>query len=60
MWAKCMLEESAPLPSLCPKDFADNAKFFLYLFYGLRLEDITHENCKDVYLNLVNIIERIV
>ena len=54
-----MLEESAPLPSLCP-DFADNAKFFLYLFYGLTLDDITHENCKDVYLNLVNIIERIV
>ena len=56
LWAQCMQEKSIPAPPLCPLEFKENAEYFLNALYGLTLPDVTHQNCKEVYLKLVNIV----
>ena len=54
LWTYFMLHESSKAKSLCPEDFYDNALFFLERYFGMGINDITHRNCKLVYVALVN------
>ena len=60
LWARCMLEESITPPPLCPSDLAEDIEFFMRMLLGLTLSDITHANCKRIYVLLTNFIETIV
>ena len=55
-----MMEDSVSTPLLCPKEFTENAEYFLNVIYGVTLNDITHQNCEHIYLALVIIIETII
>lgn len=52
LWARGMLE-TIPAPPVCPVLFKDAVEAVLRLTLGLSVNDITHANCKNVYLYLV-------
>ena len=45
----CMLNKSCAAPPL-PADFGDQVSFFLDAIFGLTLDQITHQNCMEIYL----------
>ena len=51
LWLKCMREKSREPPKLFPNDFKESATVMLYDRLGLTVEDISHENCRNVYVN---------
>lgn len=53
LWVNCMLDESVTAPPLFPGRFGDLCDDVL-CDMGLSLDDITHANCRDVYLKLVD------
>ena len=57
LWATCMMEESKPMPKFYPDDFKRSAEIVLQSTLGFTREDINHENCRMVYLKLVDLIE---
>lgn len=59
IWAHCMLHESTAPPELCPENFKDICEDVLE-DSGLTLSDITHTNCRDIYLELVQNIKTLV
>ena len=52
LWAHCMLTKSCDHSLNCPEDFTENALYFLEHVFGLTLDQVTHQNCIEVYLNL--------
>lgn len=52
LWAHCMLTETCDDSLTCPEDFTENAVYFLEVVFGLTLDQVTHQNCVEVYLNL--------
>ncbi len=62
LWARCMLSdtESVSSPPLCPPEFVENALFFLERVFGMSVPDITHENCTQVYTDLVSVLEIVI
>ena len=52
-----MMEESNPLPKFYPNDFKRSAEIVLQSTLGFTEEDINHENCRMVYLKLVDLLE---
>ena len=59
LWTKCMLEYSKKAPQLCPTDLANDVEYFMHALLGLTLADLTHDNCKDVYLYLTSLLKNI-
>lgn len=57
LWAMCMMGESKPMPKFYPDDFKRSAEIVLHRALGFRRQDINHENCKMVYIKLVELIE---
>ena len=55
-----MIEYSKKPPPLCLTDLAEDIEYFLHVLLGMTLSDLTHENCKDVYICLAQFIESIV
>ena len=60
LWLKCMREKSREPPKLFLNDFKESATVMLYDRLGLTVEDISHENCRNVYLKLVNEIQTLI
>lgn len=60
LWATCMLEHSKTPPPLCPSHLAEDLEYFMHTELGITLADITHDNCKSVYVDLASFIESIV
>ena len=52
LWVKCMMVESCHEPPLCPVEFERAARIVLSEL-GLSIDNVTHANCCDVYLLLV-------
>lgn len=52
-----MIQESKPIPKFYPNDFKKSAETVLYRALGFTVQDIIHENCRQVYLKLVVLIE---
>lgn len=52
LWATCMIE-SEPAPPLCPIPFKNAVCQLLSENLGMSIDDVTHENCHNVYLRLV-------
>ena len=53
LWARGMVE-SEPASLVCPAVFKDAAEVVLRSTLGLSVDDITHTNCRNVYLHLVH------
>ena len=60
LWAHCMLYESIASPPLCPESFKDICEDVLHDTLNLSPDDITHANCRNIYLQLVNSIKILV
>lgn len=60
LWLKCMREKSKEPPRLVPGDFEESATVTLYSYFGLSVPDISHNNCRSIYLKLVRVIESLV
>ena len=52
-----MIEESKPMPKCYPDDFKRSAELVLHRALGFGIQDINHDNCRMVYLKLVELIE---
>lgn len=57
LWTTCMLHESTAAPKLCPVVFQNTADVVLHTNFGLTIDDVTHANCRNIYLQLVYHIE---
>lgn len=55
-----MTEKSRKPPKFFPNDFKESTTVLLCNRLGLTVEDISHENCRNVYLKLVNIIQTLI
>ena len=60
LWAQCMLEESVPQPSFYSPEFKENIEYLLYSFHSLNICDVTHQNCVNIYMKLVNIVDSLI
>ena len=60
VWARSMIEESRKPPPLCSSEFKENIVFFMNTLLGKTLSDITHENCREIYVFLTEFIESII
>ena len=60
LWLKCMREKSNHPPKLVPDDFQESATVVLYSFLGLSLSNISHNNCRNIYLKLVHVIQNLI
>ena len=60
LWANCMIHESTAPQSLCPTEFKDICDDVLRVFFGLSIEDVSHTNCRSVYIRLVREIKLLV
>jgi len=60
LWATCMLNESRLPPPFYPDDFKVSASAILQSTLGLTQSGITHDNCRNVYLTLVLLIDELV
>lgn len=60
LWLKCMREKSKDPPKLVPDDFEESATIVLYSYLGLSIPDISHSNCRNIYIKLVRVIESLV
>ena len=60
LWTASMASESRPPPPLCPIPFKHIASTILRNDFHLNLSDITHSNCRDIYLLLVHHLEALV
>ena len=56
LWAHCMLNESTNPPKFYPADFNLSATLILTQTFGITTDGITHENCRNIYLRLVTLI----
>ena len=54
VWVRGM-QESSSKPLLCP-NFFEETKEFVFAALGLRYQDISKTNCKDVYVHLINLL----
>jgi len=54
------MDESKSPPKLFPPDFNISAGIILRRAIGITVCDITHENCRSVYLRLVKLINALV
>ena len=52
LWAQCMFE-SEPAPPLCPAVFRNAVDQVLQELLGMTIDDVTHKNCRNVYLKVV-------
>jgi hypothetical protein len=59
LWVHCMLHQSS-VPPLCPTTFQDYGEAALFATLGLTLKDITHTNCRNIYITLVHSISVLV
>jgi len=59
LWTAGMLTQSKPEPPLCPKFFETCAERVLFRLH-LSKDDITHTNCRNIYIKLVRHIEVLV
>ena len=57
LWATCMVSQSKPAPKLYPTFFKTGVRALLHRKLHISEEDITHDNCRNVYLKLVHHIE---
>jgi len=57
LWARLMLEESSRPPKFYPNDFKDSAEIILNHLFGINVDGITHDNCKNIYLRMIHIID---
>ena len=55
-----MLNESTPPPKFYPADFNTSATLILHHTFGMTTDGITHENCRSIYLRLVQLINELV
>ena len=55
-----MMVESKPVPKFYPDDYKQCAEIVLHTILGFSQQDINHENCRMVYLKLVDLIETLV
>ena len=60
LWAHFMLQESKRAPPLCPADFKENALFFLERYFGFIIKNVTHSNCKQIYIALTDFLSNLV
>lgn len=60
LWAASMISESRSAPPLCPVNFKNAASEILRDTLHCSVADITHMNCRSVYLHLVHHIEMLV
>ncbi|XP_065887587.1 uncharacterized protein [Dysidea avara] len=60
LWVTCMLNESSSSPTFYPDDFKTSATTILQSALGLTHGGITHDNCRNVYLTLVELIDELV
>lgn len=51
-----MSTESTDKPRFFPEDFETEAIHFLHECLGITVNDITHNNCRDVYCKLVEVL----
>lgn len=54
VWIQAMLDESVGMPAFYPDWFGQLADRVLMESWGIQRSDITSENCKAVYIHLVN------
>jgi len=59
-WAQVMLEESSRPFKFYPNDFKDSAEIILNHLFGINVDGITHDNCKNTYLQMIHIIDTLV
>ena len=57
LWARCMLNESIKPPKFYPEDFKVSAGIILHHTFGLTQDTVSHDNCRNVYLRLVKLID---
>ena len=55
LWAAGMLEKSESPPPFYSTEFHELATDILMML-GLSVANITHENCKDIYVNIISLI----
>lgn len=60
LWTASMMSESRPPPPLCPTSFKSIALRIIQNNFHLNIADITHSNCRDIYLLLVHHLEALV
>ena len=48
------LWESEPAPRLCPAPFRSTVDQVLQELLGMSIDDVTHKNCRNVYLKVVH------
>ena len=53
LWARGM-QETETAPPVCPVTFKDAVEAVLRSTLGLSVNDITHANCRNIYLHLVH------
>ena len=53
VWAQCMFD-SETAPSLCPATFRSAVDRVLQGLLGMSIDDVTHNNCRNVYLKVVH------
>ena len=54
LWLHCMLNESVDPPCFLSADVENSLSFFLEHFLHIKQEDVTHRNCKMVYIKLID------
>lgn len=54
VWATCMISESKHCSELCPGFFKRILRRIMNSRLYLRENDITHNNCRNIYENLVS------
>ena len=55
-----MTEKSREPLKLFPNEFKESATVVLYSSLGLTVGDVSHGNCRNVYLNLINVIQNLI
>jgi len=60
MWAHCMLHESKLLPRFSPTDYKNTISIILNHTFGITVDDISHGNCRGIYLKLVQLVTALV
>ena len=60
LWRHCFEKESKPPPPFLPVDVESDLTCFLENCLHITKDEITHSNCKNVYINLVNEVKEII
>lgn len=54
IWVKAMQQKSCPAPPFYPRAFENAATLENWNTFHMRREDITVDNCRDIYIHLIN------